>query len=110
MESKYIEEHNYLRAKKRVEKIKGFYIHLLVYIIVNLFLSSIIFYGLTFDEGNTYSEAFSNFGLYSVWVFWGIGVFFHWLGVFGFNSFLGKSWEDKKVKEIMEKENQQYKK
>jgi hypothetical protein len=94
----------YLRAKKRVEKIKGFYIHFGVYIAVNLLLSGIIIYGLTYDDGDTYGEAFSNFGVYSTWIFWGIGVFFHWLGVFGFNSLLGKNWEEKKLKEIMDKE------
>ncbi|MGK0414076.1 MAG: hypothetical protein ACJA1B_002296, partial [Polaribacter sp.] len=37
--SSFKEEHKYLLAKKRVEKIKGFYIHLVVYIIVNIFIS-----------------------------------------------------------------------
>jgi hypothetical protein len=98
----------YLRAKKRVEKIKGFYIHFGVYIIVNVLLSGIIIYGLTYDDGDTYGEAFSNFGTYSTWVFWGIGVFFHWLGVFGFNSILGKNWEEKKLKEMMDKDKIDY--
>jgi len=104
-----IEGLKYLRAKKRVEKIKGFYVHFAIYILVNLFLSSIIIYGLTSDDGDTFGEAFSNFGVYSTWVFWGIGVFFHWLGVFGFNSLFGRNWEEKKLKEIMDKDklNQQ---
>ena len=38
------------------------------------------------------------------WVFWGIGVLFHWIGVFEIVSFVGKDWEDKKIKELMEKE------
>lgn len=101
-----IEGMKYLRAKKRVEKIKGFYIHLGVYIAVNIMLSSIIIYGLTYDDGDSYTDAFSNFGVYSTWVFWGIGVFFHWLGVFGFNTFFGKNWEDNKLKKIMEREEQ----
>jgi hypothetical protein len=99
-----VEERKYLRAKKRVEKMKGFYIHFAVYIIVNLFLSSIIIFGLTSDGGDSFEEAFSNFGVYSTWIFWGIGVFFHWLGVFGFNSLFGKNWEENKLKEIMDKD------
>ena len=99
-----IEGLKYLKAKKRVEKIKGFYVHFGVYIAVNIFISGIIIYGLTYDDGDSYTNAFSNFGVYSTWLFWGIGVFFHWLGVFGFNSILGKNWEEKKLKEIMEKE------
>ena len=35
-----IEGLKYLRAKKRVEKIKGFYVHFAIYILVNLFLST----------------------------------------------------------------------
>ncbi|MDG1528523.1 MAG: 2TM domain-containing protein [Polaribacter sp.] len=98
----------YLKAKKRVEKIKGFYIHLIVYIVVNLFLSGIIIYGLMSDEGDSFEDVINNFGIYSTWVFWGIGVFFHWLGVFGFNA-LGKNWEEKKLKQIMEEEERKYK-
>ncbi len=105
-----IEVMRYARAKKRVEKIKGFYVHFSVYVVVNLFLSGIIIYGLTYDEGDSYSDAFSNFGVYSTWIFWGIGVFFHWLGVFGFNSVLGKNWEARKLKEIMDREEQMQKK
>lgn len=33
-------DENYLRAKKRVENLKAFYIHLTVYILVNLMLFS----------------------------------------------------------------------
>ena len=98
-----IEGIKYLRAKKRVEKIKGFYVHLIVYIIVNTFLSGIIVFGLTTEDSVTFDVAFQNFGVYSTWVFWGIGVFFHWLGVFGFNV-VGKNWEERKLKELIEKE------
>ncbi|WP_347174464.1 2TM domain-containing protein [Polaribacter uvawellassae] len=103
-----IEGIKYLRAKKRVEKIKGFYVHLIVYIIVNTFLSGIIIFGLMNDEGDSFNEVIQNFGVYSTWVFWGIGIFFHWLGVFGFNV-VGKNWEEKKLKEIMEEEERKSK-
>ena len=95
----------FLRAKKRVEKIKGFYIHLIVYIIVNTFLSGIIIFGLMHDDdGDSLGEVIQNFGVYSTWLFWGIGVFFHWLGVFGFNG-VGKNWEKRKLKELLDQEN-----
>ena len=92
----------YIRAKKRVEKIKGFYVHLIVYVIVNIFLSGIIIFGLM-NDGDSFEEVLQNFGVYSTWVFWGIGVFFHWLGVLGFNI-VGKYWENRKLKEIMEEQ------
>lgn len=104
METDFRKGQDYISAKKRVKKIKGFYIHLVVYIVINLFLSSVIIFGLTTDNGDSFSEAFSNFGVYSTWVFWGIGLFFHWLGVFGFNRLISKNWEERKIKELMEKD------
>ncbi|NVK53893.1 MAG: 2TM domain-containing protein [Flavobacteriaceae bacterium] len=103
-----LEGAKYLRAKKRVEKIKGFYVHLSVYVIINIFISGIIIYGLTYEDGDTLGSTLSNFGVYSTWVFWGVGVFFHWLGVFGFNV-VGRNWEERKLKEIMEKEKRKSK-
>ena len=109
MENNYIQEQKYIRAKKKVKEIKGFYIHFAVYIIINIFISGIIVYGLTRDEEYNFSDAITHFGVYSTWLFWGIGVFFHWLGVFGFKSVLSQSWEDRKIKELMEKEEQRSK-
>lgn len=102
MEQNYIKEQRYLKAKKKVKDIKGFYSHLTVYIVVNIFISGVIVYGLTHDEERTIGEAISHIGVYMTWLFWGIGVFFHWLGIFGFKNFFGKGWEEKKIKEFME--------
>lgn len=110
MKKNFMQEQNYLKAKKKVKEIKAFYIHLTVYILVNIFISGVIIYGLT-ANGDTISEAFSNFGVYSTWVFWGIGMFFHWLGVFGFESLgFGKNWEERKIQEMMEKDDERFKK
>jgi len=108
MKNNYKEEQNYLRAKKKVKAIKGFYVHFLVYILVNIFISAIIIYGLM-SSGYTFSQTFSNFGVYSTWLFWGIGVFFHWMGVFGFKSVISQDWEDRKIKELMDKEEEKLK-
>ncbi len=110
MEQQFLREQSYIRAQKRVKDIKGFYSHLVVYISVNIFISGLIIYG-SMKSGESFSEIIDNFGLYSTWLFWGIGVFFHWLGIFGFKSLgLGKDWEERKIKEYMEKENEQMKK
>jgi hypothetical protein len=38
---------------------------------------------------------------------WGMGVFLHWLVVIGFKSSLfGKDWEDRKIKEAIDKEKE----
>ncbi|MFT5761821.1 MAG: hypothetical protein ACI8WA_000943 [Polaribacter sp.] len=91
----------YLKAKKRVEELKGFYIHLGFYITVNLFISGAqVIDGITEDKSVT--EIFSDFGMYAVWLIWGLGIFFHWLGVFE-SKVIGKNWEERKLKEILDK-------
>ena len=108
MDAKTTKEERYLRAKERITELKEFYIHLSVYVIVNLFLSiTQIVDGVT--ENKTFTEIFSDMGIYGVWLMWGIGVCFHALKVFGSQALLGKNWEENKLKEIMEKDksNQQ---
>lgn len=95
------QEQKYLRAKKRVDEIKRYYMHLAAYLIVNLFLSG---KGIlrAIEGGRTFEEAFLNFNTFSLWIFWGIGLAFHTFKVFGFNFFLGKNWEERKIKEYMD--------
>ena len=106
MNTDFTKEQQYLKAKKQVDKLKGFYIHLIVYVIVNVFVSSIIIFGLMSGGGYDFMGALTHFGTYSTWIFWGIGLFFHALATFGFNSFLGKNWEDKKLKEFINQETE----
>ncbi len=93
-----LEAQKYERAKKRVKALSDFYRHLLVYILVNLFLISLKYFKL--DPG----EKFFEFSTFATAFFWGIGLAFHALGVFGTGAFLGSNWEEKKIKEIMDKE------
>ena len=37
---------------------------------------------------------------------WGIGVLFHGMKVFNITPFLGRNWEEQKIRELMEKEKQ----
>ena len=90
-----------LRAKKKLEKLVGFYWHLAVYVIINLVLITII-------GVNRGDEEFWSFGTFATAFFWGIGLMFHFLGVFGPNFIFGKNWEEKKMKEFMDKEKEEY--
>ncbi len=89
------EEIRFEKATKRVNQIKGYYKHLITYILVNSALILIKYYHLepqeTFLEFSTFSTAF----------FWGIGLFFHTLNVFTKNIFLGPDWEEKKINQYM---------
>ncbi|MDO6597099.1 2TM domain-containing protein [Oceanihabitans sp. 2_MG-2023] len=98
--NQFSKEEAYLKAKKRVGQIKGFYWHLLSYIVINI----VILYMISL---NVERENFWTFNVFSTVFYWGIGLFFHFLGVFGRNVFLGKAWEERKIKKILEKEEQQ---
>ncbi len=85
-----IENSKYVRAVERVEKLKEFYQNLASYCIVIPFL---IFINLRFSP-QFHWFWFPIFG-------WGIGLTFHFLEVNNYNIFLGKNWEDRKIKEMM---------
>ena len=104
MESKISKEACLLRAKKRIEELKGFYVHFGVYICVNVFLTVKHIYG-DLENGFTFTESILEISSYGIWVFWGIGVIYHALKVFSFDFLLGKNWEDRKIKEYMNKNN-----
>lgn len=95
MEIIHNEEERYYQAKKRVEEIKGFYGHLISYVVVNIGL--LVLNLLTSPK--------------HLWFFWpmfgwGIGLLFHALKVFNYSPFFNKEWEDRKIREFMEKENE----
>jgi two-component system LytT family sensor kinase len=92
-----LENRKYVRALEKVEKLKEFYQNLASYCIVIPFL---IFINLRFSPG-FYWFWFPIFG-------WGMGLAFHFLEVNNYNIFLGKNWEDRKIKEMM-KEDKNYK-
>ena len=98
MEPNYYEKERYERAKKRVKQITGFYSHLLVYVVINLIVVVINIQQL--KEGESYFQWRNFFTL----IFWGIGLFAHGLTVFMPTMVLGKNWEERKIKEFMEKE------
>jgi hypothetical protein len=86
------EDQLYNDAKKRVTDLKDFYTHFLIYIFVNAFLFIINLV----TSPNT---------LWFYWPLlgWGIGVIAHAISVFGVFGFMDKSWEEKKIKEYIDK-------
>ena len=89
-----LENSKYVKAVEKVEKLKEFYQNLVSYCLVIPFL---IFINLTFTP-------------YFYWFWfpligWGIGLTFHFFEVNNYNIFLGRDWEDRKIKELMDQEN-----
>jgi hypothetical protein len=88
--TQFTDEYNaYARAKERVKQLKGFYGNLISYCIVIPSLALINY--------------FTYFGYQWFWfpmLGWGMGLTFHAFGVFGY----GKSWEERKIQEIINKE------
>jgi len=89
----------YQRAKKQVAEIKGFYIHLLWFIVGN---GICIFINLKYSPEH-------------LWFFWpllgwGIGLLSHAAKTFNWFPFFSKQWEEQKIKEFMEQENNEQKK
>lgn len=86
------DQKRYERAKKKVENLKSFYMHLTVFILVNIFL--IIINWSTYDG-------------YWWFVFplggWAIGLIVHGATVFAGSAF-GVEWEERKIQEYMERD------
>jgi len=88
------EEEKYLRAKKKVDNLKGFYSNLVSYCLIIPFLYFI--------------NVMTSPGYYWFWypmLGWGLGLCFHAFAVFNHKLGLGKDWEERKIKEFMNKNN-----
>ena len=92
METQHIYNENlvYARAKERVEKLKGFYGNLISYCVVIPVLIII----------NLKTSGFQWF--WFPMLGWGFGVTMHAFETFGY----GKAWEEKKIREILNKDSQ----
>jgi hypothetical protein len=85
MEANFTEEDRYYLAKKKVEQIKGFYGNLISYVVFNIFFLVI----------NLLTSP-NHLWFYWPLLWWGLGVFFHGMRVFGYSPFFNKDWEEKK--------------
>jgi len=96
-------DRKYLKARQRVEKLKAFYTHLTVYIVVNTAISTFKIIR-NLNRGESFEEAFFDLNTSGVWMLWGIGLAIHAFAVFGLPLILGHDWEEEKIKQFMEEE------
>ena len=84
------DQYKYKKAKEKVHCIRSLYANLLAFCLVIPFL------------------AYLNYRTTSYpWVIfpaigWGLGLIAHWLNVYGYAQFLGKDWEERKIKQFMD--------
>lgn len=89
------EQERYQRARTRVQQLRNFYVHVAVYLFVNLLLLLI---NLLTDR-------------YSLWFYWpligwSIAIAVHAFLVYGIGGNWEKEWEERKIRQIMEQESE----
>ncbi len=87
-----INDYRYQKAKERVECIKGFYYNLTAYTLIIPLLAYLNYRTTDFPW-----VLFPAIG-------WGIGLVGHWMNAYDYNPFLGRDWEARKIKELMDKD------
>lgn len=83
-----------IRAQERVAAIKKFYSGLISYVLVIGGLAGLNYY---IDEWSYPWFLWAAFG-------WGIGIVINALKLFGRNPFFNKNWEERKIKELIDKD------
>lgn len=95
------------RAKKKVDSIKGFYNHLVVYVIINLTLfvlrEKVILTLLSKESiGDPNFLHWINWNVFGTPIIWGIVLFIHAIIVFGSKPSFIKNWEQQQLKKYMQ--------
>lgn len=89
----FISEKRYKSAKKQVEKLKAFYLHLGIFLI---FIPILIYFNFLSQTGFPWA-IFPILG-------WGFGIMGHASETFEYSPIFGKKWEERKIRNLMNKE------
>lgn len=92
------DEIKFKQAQKRVKEIKGFYTHTAVYVVINIMIVILNIQDL--KPGESYFQYHNFFTAF----FWGLGLAVHGLSVFMPAMIFGRDWEERKIKELMDKD------
>lgn len=87
----------YQKARDRVQEIKGFYAHVAMYLLANLVLVVLNLATLRKNDGI----------IWFVWplVGWGVVLAVHAISVFGIGRFLGRDWEDRRIRQELDRQH-----
>ena len=107
---KTTENTSYARAQKRVDDIKKFYRHLQVYIIINVLLLLLKANIMSLGRGGNFTdlhfEHWLDLNVYGTAIVWGVGLLIHGLYVFQYKFKFFKNWEQRKINEFMNQEDE----
>lgn len=99
----------YQRARKRVTKVRRFYNHLAAYLIVNIVLilmqdkmTFILLSKRVFGSPEILESI--NWDVFGTPIVWGIFLILHGIKVFGNFSLFGRNWEEKKIRQFLEED------
>lgn len=83
------------RARERVRRIKGFYSNVITFFLVNILLLVV----------NLVTNPY-NLWFYWVTLIWGVVLIIQAINIFTIRDrFLGEEWEERKTRELLDKEN-----
>jgi len=97
------------RAKNKVEKLRKFYSHLTVYLVINFIITGFKVYN-NLGSWDAFTADLFSFSTLSSWIIWGLILLVHAFTVFILPSLLGYDWEERKIQQIMEEEKNAQKK
>ncbi len=86
------EDERYKAARSRVQQLRAFYTHLATFLVINVFL--VVLNLITSPD---------TLWFYWVTLGWGVGLVIHGLQVFGAWTIFGKDWEERKIRQYMER-------
>jgi len=90
----------FIKAKNRVEKLKKFYNHLAIYIIINLIITGFKISD-NLDSWDNFINELISIDVLSSWTVWGLVLLIHFISIAFFQG-----WEERKIEAYMNKENQ----
>lgn len=99
-----MESESYLRAKKKMESLRGFYTHLGVYIVINSIFTIRSIYEHV-QEGFTLKEAIFDGEIYTLWIIWGLAIAIHGFNVFSSIKIFNNNWEERKIEQYMKEDS-----
>lgn len=93
----------YNRAKRKVERLKGFYSHLSIFAIINVTIIGFKVWG-SLDSWDSFVSELLTFNTLSTLVVWGSILCIHAFAVFVLPRLLGYDWEERKIERFMQEE------